>query len=383
MIFEYENTTNIVFGEGQIAKLAALIDKKEKILITIGGGSVKKNGVLAQVEKALAGYDYDIFEGIESNPQFLTLMDAANLIKENGHSFILAVGGGSVVDGSKFIAAAARYNKDNEENWQIIETFGQLITDAVPMGCILTLPATGSETNVAAVISYKEEGKKAPFFSPLVRPKFAILDPLTTLSLPKSQTVNGIADTYVHILEQYLVDREYSPVLDRAAEALLTVLVEEAPKLLQNPDDVKLRAEIMYCATLALNGQLSLGVNTDWSTHALGHELTAAYGIDHGASLSMILPTSLSLRKEEKAKKLATYAQRVHGIKNATAEDGINAINEFFKQIGSPTKIPHELTNTDAEKLVFNLSAQNSLPIGENANIDNNLAKEIFLQASR
>ncbi len=382
MIFEYENTTKIVFGEGQIAKLSTLINKDEKILITIGGGSVKRNGTLEQVEQALAGYDYDIFEGIEPNPQFLTLMKAVNLVKEHGYSFILAVGGGSVIDGSKFISAAACYNKDDEENWHILETVGKHIEKALPMGCVLTLPATGSETNTRAMISYKEKDKKTGFISPIVRAKFAILDPTTTLSLPKEQTINGIVDAYIHILEQYLVDRDYSPVLDRAAEGLLKVLVEEGPKILQNPNDIKLRAELMYCATLALNEQLCVGVKTDWSTHILSYELTVAYGIDHGASLSMLLPTMLTLRKQEKANKLATYAQRVHGIENATADDGIAAIEGFLKQMESPIKIPYKLTDADAKNLAMNLAKQKDLPVGENANIDMDFAKRIYLQAS-
>ena len=299
--FEYYNPTRIVFGKGTIARIEDLIPKNKKILITYGGGSIFKNGVMDQVKLALNGHNFTEFGGIEPNPEYETLMKAVKVVKDENIDYLLAVGGGSVLDGTKFIAAAALYDG---EPWEILETYGANLNKAVPLATVLTLPATGSEANPSAVISRREFGKKTPFHNDVVRPDFAILDPETTYSLPLRQTTNGIVDAYVHILEQYMVTRKDTPIQDHTAEALLKTLHKYGLLLISNPTDYNLRAQVMYAATLALNGQLGLGVDEDWATHMLGHELTAKYGIDHGASLSMVMPALFRVRMNIKESKL-------------------------------------------------------------------------------
>ena len=295
--FTYSNTTTIHFGSGQITKLSEEIPKGSKVLLCYGGGSIKKNGVYDQVATALAGYTWGEFSGIEPNPQFDTLMKAVEKIREESYDYILAVGGGSVIDGCKFIALAAPFSGDP---WTILseQVPG---TQAVPMGCVLTLPATGSETNVASVVSLGND--KLYFFSPLVRPRFAVLDPQTTLSLSPRQVSNGVVDAYVHTLEQYLTFPVAAKVQDRFAEGLLHTLIEEGPKALATPEDLAVRSNIMWAATQALNGLIGSGVPQDWTTHMIGHELTGLFGVDHARSLSIMLPSVMRKRRSQKRSK--------------------------------------------------------------------------------
>lgn len=377
--FEYYNPTRLVFGKGTIARIANLIPKNKKILITYGGGSIFKNGVMDQVKSALKNHDFTEFGGIEPNPEYETLMKAVKIVKDENIDYLLAVGGGSVLDGTKFIAAAAVFEG---EPWEIMEAFGSNITKAIPLSTILTLPATGSESNPSAVISRREFGKKTPFHNDAVRPDFAILDPETTYSLPLKQTINGIVDAYVHIMEQYMVVRKDTPIQDHMAEALLKTLHECGLLLVSNPTDYNLRSQIMYTATLALNQQLGLGVDEDWATHMLGHELTAKYGIDHGASLSMIMPALFRVRMNIKEAKLKTYTKEVLGMSGKIkGEDVVQQIEAFFMALGSPIRLPDYVTEDQIDELVANLRLQHPYNIGEDQKIDAKMAKEIYMKA--
>ena len=336
--FTYHNPVNIVFGKDTIAKLSELIPREEKILITYGGGSIMKNGVYDQVVKALKQHTTLTFGGIEPNPRYETLMKAVELARSENVTFLLAVGGGSVLDGTKFIAAAIPFTEGEE--WDILSK-GAEVKKAVPVGSVMTLPATGSEMNCGAVISRKSTDEKLVFMNPLVYPKFSILDPETTFTLPEKQTANGIVDTFVHVMEQYMTYPVNAPLQDRQAEAILLTVIEEGPKVLDNPDDYDVRANLMWCATQALNGLIGCGVPQDWATHMIGHEVTALHGLDHAQTLAVILPGMLRHQKSRKAAKLLQYAERVWGITEGDNDERINAAIEktvaFFNSLGVPT----------------------------------------------
>jgi alcohol dehydrogenase YqhD (iron-dependent ADH family) len=369
MKFTFQNTTKIYFGQGRIKVLARAIPKDRKILVTYGGGSIKKNGVYEQVVAALKDHEWGEFGGIEPNPQYDTLMKAVRKIHQEGFDFLLAVGGGSVIDGTKFIASAAKYQGDDP--WDLLD--GERVKDAIPLACVLTLPATGSESNDGAVIS---RGKSKLFFgSPLIQPEFAVLDPSTTLSLSQRQIANGIADAYSHVLEQYLTYPQDAKVQDRFAEGLLLTLIEEGPKALETPDDLTVRANIMWAATLSLNGLIGVGVTQDWTTHLIGHELTALHGIDHGQSLTIITPAVMKHCREAKRDKLLQYAERVFGITQGDDEkridEAIDRTIEFFKQMGLPTSLGD--VGLDAgmiDDVVANLEKHDRLEMGEHEDID-------------
>lgn len=285
--FTYCNPVKIVFGKGTIAGLPELLPADGTVLLLYGGGSIKRNGVYDQVTRALHGKSWMEFGGIEPNPLHETCRQAITLARKERIGFLLAVGGGSVLDATKYIAAGCKYDGDP---WDILSK-GAEVKSALPLGCVLTLPATGSEMNDAAVISRASTREKLCFISPKVMPQFSILDPETTFSLPRRQTVNGIVDAYVHVTEQYVASPCNAPLQDRQAEAVLLTLVEEAPKILVKPSDYDVRANLMWAATNALNGLIGCGVPQDWATHMIGHELTAFYGIDHAPSLAVVLPS--------------------------------------------------------------------------------------------
>lgn len=337
--FIYQNPVKIVFGKGQIAKLPELIDANKTILMTYGGGSIKKNGVYDQVKKALAGRKLLEFGGIEPNPRYETLMKAAEVCKKEGVSFLLSVGGGSVLDGTKFIALAAKYKAGDP--WDILAKQTPA-NEAIPIGCILTLPATGSEMNSGFVISREATKEKLAAFNPNVFPLFSILDPETTFTLSKEQTANGIVDAFVHVMEQYMTYPVYAPLQDRQSEAILLTLIEEAPKVMKNPQDYNARAAIMWTATQALNGLIACGVPQDWATHMIGHELTAFYGLDHGKTLAIVLPGVLRHQLKNKEKKLLQYGQRVWKINPTKPDAALKAIDKtekFFRSVGIKTKL--------------------------------------------
>jgi len=337
--FIYQNPVKIVFGKGQIAKLPELIDANKTILMTYGGGSIKKNGVYDQVKKALAGRKLLEFGGIEPNPRYETLMKAAEVCKKEGVSFLLSVGGGSVLDGTKFIALAANYKAGDP--WDILAKQATA-NEAIPLGCIITLPATGSEMNSGFVISRESTKEKLASGNPLVYPLFSILDPETTFTLSKEQTANGIVDAFVHVMEQYMTYPVYTPLQDRQSEAIFLTLIEEAPKVMENPQDYNARAAIMWTATQALNGLIACGVPQDWATHMIGHELTAFYGLDHAKTLAIVLPGILRHQLKNKEKKLLQYGQRVWKINPTKSDATLKAIDKtekFFRSVGIKTKL--------------------------------------------
>ena len=378
--FTYFNPTRIHFGKGQIAKLAEEIPADAKVLITYGGGSIKKNGVLDQVHAALAGRSFQEFGGIEANPHFETLMQAVAVVKAESIDYILAVGGGSVIDGSKFIAAAARYEGDA---WEILQTYGSKIGDAVPLGTVLTLAATGSEMNNGAVITKAETQDKLFFFSPFVQPRFSILDPETTYTLPARQIANGVVDAFVHTLEQYTTYPVKAKVQDRFAEGLLRTLIEEGPAALANPQDYDVRANLMWTATMALNGTLSTGVPTDWATHMIGHELTALYGLDHAQTLAIVQTAVWEHKLASKQAKLAQYAERVFDVREGSeaskAQAAIEQTERFFAAMGNPPRLSaYGLGEEVIEAVAAKLIAHGHVALGEHADITPEDAKAIL-----
>jgi NADP-dependent alcohol dehydrogenase len=356
-----------------------LIPKGAKVMVTYGGGSIMKNGVYDQVRDALKGYDVVVFGGIEPNPQYETLMKAVRKAREEHVSFILAVGGGSVLDGTKFISAAIPFNCGEE--WDIVGKQA-CITAAIPFGSVLTLPATGSEMNAAAVISRAETGEKLAFIHPLVYPQFSVLDPETTYSLPTRQTANGIVDTFVHVAEQYFTYPVNSPLQDRMSEAVFTTLVEEAPKVKANPNNYEVRANLMWCATIGLNGILACGVPQDWATHMIGHELTALYGIDHAQTLAIVLPQIFRYKKKQKAAKILQFGARVFGItagsEDSRIEETIKRIADFFASQGMARSLTELGVDLSLLPVVSKQIDKHGMKLGEHGDITGAEAAEIL-----
>ncbi|RKE02124.1 iron-containing alcohol dehydrogenase [Marinifilum flexuosum] len=352
--FDFFNPVKILFGKGKIAELGNHIPKGAKILMTYGGGSIKKNGVYDQVMEALKDYDITEFGGIEPNPHFETLMKAVEIVRNEGIDFLLPVGGGSVLDGTKFIAAATYY--EGEDEWDILARRAE-ITKAVDLGAVLTLAATGSEMNSGGVITKAATKEKLAFGNPLLFPKFSVLDPETTYSLPMRQITNGIVDAYVHVMEQYLTYPVNSPVQDRFAEGLLLTLIEEGPKAMASETpDYENRANLMWAATMALNGLIGMGVKSDWATHMIGHELTAFHGIDHGVTLAIVLPGLLTKLKEQRGEKLLQYAERIWNITEGTDEErktlAIQKTEEFFQSVGIATRLGDHKVGQDSIDII-------------------------------
>lgn len=368
--FSFHNPTRVVFGEGQIKDISRLIPAGSKVMLTYGGGSIKQNGVYQQVMAALKDFSVLEFAGIEPNPRYETLQKAVALVQEQQIDFLLAVGGGSVVDGTKYIAAAACFAGDG---WDILAKKAR-VKAAVPMGCVLTLPATGSESNSFAVITKHCTQEKLSFGSPLVYPQFAILDPTVTYSLPPKQIANGVVDAYVHVMEQYLTYPVGAMVQDRFAEGLLQTLLEIGPKVLEQPQDYHLRANLMWTATMALNGLIGVGVPQDWSTHMIGHQLTALYGLDHAQTLAIVLPAVMQQQREQKREKLLQYANRVFGLSHADEErqidEAISHTRQFFEQMGVPTRLADYGIGADAvAAVVSKLQEQKVERIGEHGDM--------------
>lgn len=379
--FEFYCPTKIIFGKGTIAKLPELIDKSNKVLITYGGGSIKRNGVYDQVKKALEGYNVIEFGGIEPNPKYETLMKAVEIVKNEGVDFLLAVGGGSTLDGTKFIAAASKYYGDKDAyDYFIVEQ--NPVLEAVPLADVITLPATGSEMNSGGVISRISTDEKLAFGGVPLYPKFSIIDPQVTFTLPLRQTVNGIVDTFVHVMEQYCTYDVNSPLQDDWALGILRTLIKEAPKVIANPEDYDARANIFWCATCGLNYWISLGVPQDWATHMIGHELTAFYGIDHGQSLAIVEPRLLRNQKVSKAKKLAKLAREVFCVNEPVdlkaADIAIDKIEAFFNSIGMKTKLSdYEIDSNEAAEKIRERFAQRHTVLGEKGAINSNTAYDI------
>ena len=332
--FVYKNTTEILFGRGMIKELRARVPQKGTVLMVYGGGSIRKNGVYGQVKRALKNCRVIEFGGIEPNPLYETCLKAVELVKRKKVKFLLAVGGGSVLDATKLIAAAAVY--DGADAWEILKTHGGVVKGALPLGAVLTLPATGSESNGNSVISREATSEKLHFSSEHVFPVFSVLDPETTFSLPKKQVRNGVVDAFVHVMEQYMTYPAAAPLQDRFAEGILQTLVEVGPVTLAKKTDYDSRSAFMWSATLALNNLISCGVPQDWTTHMIGHELTAFYGLDHAETLAIVLPGVWAQQLKNKKAKLTQYGRRVWGVNKAS--EAIAATETFFHSIGMPTK---------------------------------------------
>ena len=372
--FEFHNPTKIVFGADSVAKLAKLVPVDARVLILYGGASAEKTGTLAEVRSALAGAERHVqeFGGIEPNPSYETLMRAIEQVKREKLDFLLAVGGGSVIDGTKFVAAAALYDG---EAWEIAEQGGANVQQALPFASVLTLPATGSEMNSGGVVTKKATQAKLSFRNALLYPRFSILDPAKTFTLPAKQVANGLVDAFVHTTEQYLTYPVNARVQDRFAEGLLQTLVEIAPQAVASPDDYETRANLMWTATLALNGLIGAGVPQDWATHMIGHELTALYDIDHARTLALVLPALLDVQREQKRGKLLQYGERVWGITNGSDDARIDAAiahtRAFFEGLGIPTRLSaYELGQNAVEAVLKQLEAHGMTALGEHRDID-------------
>ena len=340
--FEFFNPVRVCFGKGEIARLTSLVPPKAHILLTYGGGSIKKNGIYDQVITALKGFNIIEFSGIEANPHYETLMKGVALVKAHHIDFLLAVGGGSVLDGTKFIAAAALW--EGSDPWEILSKRSVVhVEKALPIGTVLTLPATGSEMNGNSVVTRWETRDKLAFDSEHVMPVFSILDPEVVFSLPRIQVANGIVDAFIHVMEQYLTYRVNAPVQDRFAESILTTLIEEGPKVLADRTNYDAAANFMWAATMALNGLIGAGVPQDWATHTIGHELTALHGIDHGQSLCIVLPGIMQIKRQNKEEKLLQYGEKVWKIIRGTKDERIDAVIkktvDFFESVGIKTKL--------------------------------------------
>ena len=377
--FDYHNPTHIVFGQGRIADLGKLVPADAKVLILVGGSSAEKTGTLAEVRQALGARQHATFSGIEPNPSFETSMQAVQQVKDGHFDFLLAVGGGSVIDAVKFIAAAALF--EGSDAWSILQKHGSNITQALPFGTVLTLPATGLEMNSGGVITRRSIGAKLAFGSPHCYPVFSVLDPTKTYTLPPKQLANGVVDAFVHTIEQYLTYPVNAPLQDRFAEGILQTLIEIGPRLLAdaepNYDD---RANLVWAATLALNGLIGAGVPQDWSTHMVGHELTALHGIDHARTLAIVLPSMLHERRAQKQAKLLQYGERVWGITSGTADERVDEAiartRAFFESMGIPTRLGAYDLGADAiAAVVKQLEAHGMTRLGEQ--------REVTLEVSR
>lgn len=381
--FTFYNPVKLIFGKGQISSIAKEIPSNARVMVTYGGGSIKKNGVYEQVIKALAGRTVLEFSNIEPNPHYETLMQAVEIGKRQNIDFVLAVGGGSVIDGTKFIVAAMAY--EGEDPWDILAK-REPVKGAVPFGAVLTLPATGSEMNSGAVITRVSTKEKLSFGSPYTFPKFSVLDPETTYSLPLRQISNGIVDAFTHVLEQYLTYPVNSPLQDRMAESILLTLKEEGPKALQNPQDYNTMANIMWSATMALNGVIRVGVPTDWATHMIGHELTALHGIDHARTLAIVLPSLLRYKSEAKKEKLLQYGRRIWGVDAGTEDECIEATLQatisFFESLNISTSLSdYEVGEDTIKTIVRRFQERGVRDLGERADIQVNDVEQILMMS--
>ncbi len=378
--FEFYNPVKIYFGKDEIDKLSEILIPYKKIMFAYGQGSIKENGIYNQITEQLKNYNYVEFAGIEPNPSYETLMKAVKIARKEQVDFILAVGGGSVIDGVKFIAAAVKYT--NRDPWEILSKQIE-ITDAIKIGTVLTLPATGSEMNGTSVISKYATKEKLAFGSPLLMPVFSILDPQTIKSLPDIQIANGIVDAYVHVIEQYLTYPSDAKVQDKFSESLLKILIEIGQELLNDRNNYELNANFMWTATMALNGLIATGVPTDWSTHLIGHEITALHGIDHAQSLAIVLPGVMQVMKEDKQDKIIQYAKEVFNIYNADNEETIKSAivktEEFFKSLGIKTKLSdYNIDETITKIIPQRLKERRYLKLGENKNITPDIVEKIL-----
>ena len=369
--FNLYNPVNLCFGKDEHRQLSSLIPKDAKVLITYGGGSIKQNGVYEKVKGALKNHEVLEFGGIEPNPQYSTLLRALAIIKAEKIDFLLAVGGGSVIDGTKFLASAALF--EGEEPWGILAK-GIRTTKALPFGTVLTLPATGSEMNSGAVVSRKEIGQKRGMGGPGLFPQFSISDPTVVASIPQCQLANGLVDAFTHVMEQYMTYPTSATLQDRISEGILSTLIEIAPKLMNNPSDYGTAANFMWSCNMALNGLIQKGVPTDWSIHAIGHEITAAYNVDHARTLAIVLPSLYRFKFEQKQAKLAQYGRRVLSLEGTdfdVAHEAIDRTEDFFHSLGIETKLGAYTTDAVSfpERAAAQLESYGATRLGEHKDI--------------
>ncbi|SHJ37726.1 NADP-dependent alcohol dehydrogenase [Malonomonas rubra DSM 5091] len=386
--FNFHNPTSIIFGKGQMKQLDSQIPQNSKVLITYGGGSVIKNGVLDKVKTELAKSPREVIEfgGIEPNPKFETLMKAVEIARAEEVDFLLAVGGGSVMDGTKFIAIATVADEFKGEEEKILGFgFGPVpVKRALPLGTVVTMPATGSEMNMGAVVSRGED--KMPVMSPLTFPKFSILDPELTYTLPKIQVANGVVDTFVHTVEQYITYPAEGRFQDRTAEGILQTLIEIGKTTVDNPTDYDARANLVWCATMALNGLIGAGVPQDWSIHMIGHEITALFHVDHAQTLAVVTPAMWRMRREQKREKLLQYAERVWNIAEGSEDEKIDAAiartEEFFHSLGIKTRLSdHSINEAGIERIIQNLEKHGMVKLSEHGDITPDVARKILQKA--
>ena len=378
--FQYKNPTKILFGKGQIENITNEIPKNAKVLMSYGGGSIKKNGVYDQVSKALSAFEVIEFGGIPANPEYDVLMEALGIIKAEKITFLLAVGGGSVIDGTKFLSAAALYK--GEEPWNILKNSERTL-EGMPFGTVLTLPATGSEMNSGAVITRAETKEKFAMGGPGLFPVFSILDPQVIKSIPQRQIANGLADAFTHVMEQYMTYSVDAKLQDRFAESILQTLIEVAPTILKDPSDYKAASNFMWSCTMALNGLIQQGVPSDWAIHMMGHELTALFGIDHARTLAIITESHYTYNLESKKEKLAQYAERVWNVTEGTPKEkalaGIKKTTEFFHSLGIETKLSEytEDYKGTAQIISKRFTDRGWLGLGEHQNLAPNDVEKI------
>lgn len=379
--FKFYNPTRIIFGQDTVKEMVQYLPEDARVLILYGGQSAIKNGTIDEVKYALSSYYYNEFGGIEANPHFETLLNAIELVKKDKINFLLAVGGGSVIDGSKFVAQAALYHDDP---WKILTREGPKVESALPIGVVLTIPATGSEMNCRGVVTRAKTQEKLSFRNELVYPKFSVLDPTKTYTLPKRQLENGLVDSFVHTLEQYLTYPVDAKVTDAFAEGVLRTLIEIAPDVINKTHDYNSRANFMWAATVALNGILATGVPEDWATHRIGHELTALYGIDHARTLALILPVLWRLKITEKTAKLCQYAERVWNIHSGSesekAEMAICKTVAFFESLGMKMQLSDYGVTKDVELLLQRLEKHGQIALGEYQDITLTVSRKILEQ---
>jgi len=382
--FTYFNPTRLHFGRGQIAAIDRELPAQSRILLLAGGGSIRANGVYDQVRKALGSRTLFEFFGVEANPDYDTLMRAVEIARRERIDWVLAAGGGSVLDGAKFVAAAVPYAG---EPWEILVTRGAKLQSALPVGAVLTLPGTGSEANGAAVISRRSIRQKLAFIHPLAFPRFSILDPEATFTLPERQISNGVADAFTHVIEQYLTYPVHAAIQDRFAESVMHVLIDEGPRSVKNPTDYDKRANVVWAATWALNGAIGAGVPQDWASHMIGHELTALHGIDHARTLAIVVPSLLDVQRAKKRGKLVQYAERVweidKGSDSARIDAAIARTRAFYESLGLRTRLKdYDVGAETASEVAGRLKARGLVKTGERGDITPEVVERILRQAA-
>ncbi|XXM70542.1 iron-containing alcohol dehydrogenase [Lysinibacillus sphaericus] len=381
--FTYYNPTKLIFGKGQVEQLKELVPQYgKKVLVVYGGGSIKRNGLYDQVISILNSIDAEVHElsGVDPNPRLSSVREGVKICKENDIDFLLAVGGGSVIDCTKAIAAGAKYDGDA---WDLV-TKKAFAHEALPFGTVLTLAATGSEMNAGSVITNWETQEKYGWGSPVTFPQFSILDPVNTFTVPKNHTIYGMVDMMSHVFEQYFNDAANTPLQDRMCESTLRTVIETAPKLINDLENYELRETILYSGTIALNGMLQMGYRGDWASHNIEHAVSAVYDIPHAGGLAILFPNWMKHNLKVNPSRFAQMAERVFDVdptgktEEETALEGISKLREFWSSIGAPSS----LADYDIDDSKLDLMADKAMANGEFGNF-NKLNKEDVLAILR